>query len=60
MNKPPWDKDKILKLTISNNFDKNLKELQFSNHCLKKQNGKHTLKIKFPYNYYKLDKLQLK
>tara|TARA_Y100001968_G_C18743990_1_gene430276 strand:+ start:143 stop:286 length:144 start_codon:yes stop_codon:yes gene_type:complete len=27
MDKPPWDKVKILKLTISNDFDDNLKEL---------------------------------
>ncbi len=36
MDKPPWDKEKILKLTISTDFDDNLKELQFSNHSLKK------------------------
>ena len=29
MDKPPWDKDKILKLTISTDFDDNLKDLQF-------------------------------
>ena len=40
MDKPPWDKDKILKLTISTDFYDNLKELQFSNHSLKKENGK--------------------
>tara|TARA_Y100001968_G_C18898628_1_gene499628 strand:- start:172 stop:489 length:318 start_codon:yes stop_codon:yes gene_type:complete len=55
MDKPPWDKDKILKLIISTDFDKNLKELQFSNHSLKKENGKLTLRIKIPNNYYELD-----
>ena len=60
MDKPPWDKDKILKLTISNDFYDNLKELQFSNHSLKKENGKHTLRLKVPYNYHELDDFALK
>ena len=55
MDKPPWDKDKILKLIISTDFDKNLKELQFSNHSLKEENGKHILRLKVPYNYNYLD-----
>jgi hypothetical protein len=46
MDKAPWDRDKILKLTISTDFDDNLKELQFSNHSLKKENGKKYSKIK--------------
>ena len=29
MDKAPWDRDKILKLTLSSDFDDNLKELQF-------------------------------
>ena len=60
MDKAPWDKDKILKLTISTDFYDNLKELQFSNHSLKKENGKHTLRVKVPYNYYELDNFELK
>ena len=60
MDKSPWDKDKILKLTISTDFDDNLKELQFSNHSLKKENGKHTIRVKVPYNYYELDDFALK
>ena len=52
MDKSPWDQDKILKLIISTDFDSNLKELQFSNHLLKKENGKNTLRVKFPYNYF--------
>ena len=43
MDKPPWDTDKILKLTIATNFEDNLKELEFSNHSLKKENEKHKL-----------------
>ena len=52
IDKPPWDKDKILKLAFSTDFDKNLKELLFSNYSLKEENGKHKLRIKVPYNYY--------
>ena len=50
MDKVPWDRDKILKLTISTDFDDKLKELQFSNHSLKKENGKNTVRLKVPYN----------
>jgi hypothetical protein len=60
MDKPPWDKEKILKLTISTDFDDNLKELQFSNHSLKKENRKLTLRVKVPYNYFELDDFELK
>ena len=60
MDKPPWDKDKILKLTISTDFYDNLKELQFSSHSLKKENGKHTLRVKVPYNYYQLNDFEVK
>ncbi len=48
MDKPPWHKDKILKLTISNDFNDNLKELQFSNHSFKKEHGKYSLRLKIP------------
>ncbi len=60
MDKPPWDKDKILKLTISTDFLDNLEELQFSNHSLKEEKGKHILRVKVPYNYYDLDDFELK
>ena len=60
MDKPPWDKDKILKLTISIDFVDNLKELQFSNHSLKKENGKNTVRLKVPYNYFELDDFESK
>ena len=60
MDKPPWDKKKVLKLTISTDFVGNLKELQFSNHSLKREKGKYTLRIKVPYNYYDLDDFELK
>ena len=60
MDKPQWDQDKILKLTISTDFDSNLKELQFSDHSLKKENGKNTLRVKVPYNYLELDDFESK
>ena len=60
MDKSPWDKDKILKLTVETDFDNNLKELQFSNHSLKKENGENTLRVKVPYNYYELDDFESK
>ena len=60
MDKPPWDKDKILKLIIAADFSDNLKELQFSNHSLKKENGKNTLRVKVPYNYFELDDFESK
>ncbi len=60
MDKPPWSRDKILKLTLSTHFDDNLKELQFSSHSLKKENGKNTLRLKVPYNYYELDDFESK
>ena len=60
MDKPPWNKDKILKLTVATDFDDNLKELQFSNHSLKKENSKLTVRLKVPYNYHELDDFELK
>ena len=60
MDKSPWNKDKILKLTISTDFIENLKELQFSNHSLRKENGQHTLRVKVPYNYFDLDDFVIK
>ena len=60
MDKPPWNKDKILKLTISTNFNDNFKKLQFSKHALKKENGRTTLRVKVPYNYDEVDEFELK
>ena len=60
MDKAPWDKDKILKLTLKTTYDEKLKELQFSGHVIKKENGKHTLRVKVPYNYNELDDYELK
>ena len=60
IDKPPWDKDKILKLAFSTDFDKNLKELLFSNYSLKEENGKHKLRIKVPYSYYRYEDFKSK
>ena len=60
MDKAPWHKDKILKLTLSTDYVEKSKELQFSTHSLKKENGKHTLRLKVPYNYNELDDFELK
>ena len=60
MDQAPWHKDKVLKLTLSTDYGDNLKELQFSTHSLKKENGKHTLTVKVPYNYNELDDFAFK
>ena len=60
MDKAPWHKDKILKLTLSTDYSDNLKELQFSTHSLKEENGKPILRLKVPYNYNELDDFESK
>ncbi len=60
MDRLPWDKEKVLKITIFNQFEINLKDLTFSNHSITKENGKTTLRLQVPYNYYELDDFKLK
>jgi len=55
MDQSPWDLRKILKLTFSNDFDKNIEELKFSDHSISKEDGKLILRLKVPYNYSELD-----
>ena len=55
MDQSPWDLRKILKLTFSNDFDKNIEELKFSDHSISKEDGKLILRLKVPYNYSQLD-----
>ena len=55
MDQPPWNQEKILKLTLSNDFEKNIEELKFSNHSLTREGGQLTLRLKVPYNYTELD-----
>ena len=55
MDQSPWNQQKILKLTLSNDFKKNIEELKFSNHSLVREGGQLTLRLKVPYNYSELD-----
>ena len=55
MDQSPWNQQKILKLTLSNDFEKNIEEFKFSKHSISKENGKLTLRLKVPYNYSELD-----
>ena len=60
MDQSPWNLHKILKLTFSNDFENNIKELNFSNHSISKENEKLVLRLKVPYNYFDLDEFELK
>ena len=60
MNQPPWNLQKILKLTFSNDFKNHFEELKLSIHSISKENGQLTLRIKVPYNYFDLDDFELK
>ena len=60
MDQSPWNLQKILRLTLSNEFNKNIEELNFSNHSLSKEDGQLTLRLKVPYNYSELDDFELK
>ena len=55
MDQSPWSQKKILKLTLSNDFEKNIEELKFSNHSLAREGGQLILRLKVPYNYFELD-----
>ena len=55
MDQAPWNLQKILKLTFSNDFKNNIEELKFSNHSLAREGGQLTLRLKVPYNYSELD-----
>ena len=56
----PWNLQKVLKLTFSNNFENNIEEYKFSNHSISKENEQLVLKLKVPYNYLDLDDFELK
>ena len=60
MDKSPWHLKKILKLTISNDFNRNIEKLVFSNHSISREEGQLTLRINVPYNYFELDGFELK
>jgi len=60
MDQAPWNLQKILKLTFSNDFENNIKEFNFSNHSISKENEQFVLRLKVPYNYLDLDDFELK
>ena len=60
MDQAPWNLQKVLKLTFSNDFDKHIEELKFSDHSISKEDGKLILRLKVPYNYSELDDFELK
>lgn len=60
MDQAPWSLQKVLKLTFSNDFKNNIKELDFSNHSISKENEQFILRLKVPYNYFDLDNFELK
>ena len=60
MDKSPWHLKKILKLTISNDFNRNIEELAFSKHSISSQERQLILRLNVPYNYYELDGFEFK
>ena len=60
MDQSPWNLTKVLKLAISNDFDQNIQELEFSNHSISREGGQITLRLKVPYNYSELDDFKVK
>ena len=60
MDQSPWNQQKILKLTLSNDFEKNIEELKFSDHSISKEDEQLVLRLKVPYNYFDLDDFELK
>ena len=60
MDQSPWNLKKILKLTISNDFNKNIEELAFSKHSISSQEGQLILRLNVHYNYYELDDFEFK
>ena len=60
IDQSPWNLRKILKLTFSNGFDKNIEELRFSNHSISREDGKLILRLNVPYNYSDIDDFELK
>ena len=59
INESLWDKDKVLKLTFSNDLDDKTKKYNVQIILLKKENGKCTLKLKFHTTTIKLITLSL-
>ena len=60
MDQATWNLQKILKLTLSNDFENNIEEFKFSNHSISKENEQLVLRLKVPYNYFNIDNFELK
>ena len=60
MDQSPWNLQKILKLTFSNDFENKIEELKFSTHSLLKENEQFILRLKVPFNYIELDDFEFK
>ena len=60
MDQSPWNLKKILKLTISNDFNRSIEELEFSNHSISREEGQLTLRLNVPYHFFELDGFELK
>tara|TARA_B100000965_G_scaffold402136_1_gene427420 strand:- start:531 stop:854 length:324 start_codon:yes stop_codon:yes gene_type:complete len=60
MDQAPWNLQKVLKITFTNDFENNIKEYKFSNHSIAKENEQVVLRLKVPYNYLDLDDFELK
>ena len=60
MDKEPWAKDKVIKISLCAKSEERLKKLEFSDHAIDKKNEKLIVRIKIPYNYYELDDLEEK
>ena len=48
MDQAPWNLQKILKLTFSNDFENNIEEFKFSTHSLSKEKEQFILRLKVP------------
>ena len=60
MDQAPWNLQKIFKLTFSNDFKNNIKDFDFSNHSISKENEQLVLRLQVPYNYFDVDDFELK
>ncbi len=60
MDQSPWHLKKVLKLTISNDFNRDIEKLEFSKHSISRAQGQLTLRVNVPHNYFELDGFELK
>ncbi len=60
IDQAPWNLQKILKLTFSNDFETKIEEFKFSTHSFSKENEQFILRLRVPYNYFELDNFESK